>query len=171
MKVWGKHPDPNNKYGATFTLGESDTDLPENAIISVTRGEKFDFIRIIINGIVNEFVKKQLTKNENLIYAKLSGQLQGGIGQTVTIWRDRESMNRFRAKGAHKFAKRFFSWVFYGGKVEAYFLTWRIREIPTEIEIEKTIKEYGRYFVGGKLVRQSKQPNSTLEVESVGRNR
>ncbi|WP_216633954.1 hypothetical protein [Paenibacillus alvei] len=96
MKVWKKNPDPNNKYGATFTLGESDTDLPETAIISVTRGEKFDLIRIIINGIVNEFVKKQLTKNENLIYAKLSGQLQGGIGQTVTIWRDRESMNRFR---------------------------------------------------------------------------
>lgn len=85
MKAWVKYPDPNNKYGARFTFGDKDIPLPETAMISVTRGEKFNVFRIIINGIVNEFIKKQLIKNENLIYAELSGQLQGGIGQTVTV--------------------------------------------------------------------------------------
>lgn len=79
MKEWVRHPDLNNKYGATFTLGQRDADLPETAIISVTRGEKFNLIRIMINGIINELVKKQLTKNGNLIYAELFGQLQGGL--------------------------------------------------------------------------------------------
>lgn len=153
--VWVKHPDPNNKYGATFTLGERNIELPETAIISVTRGEKFNLFRIIVNGIVNEFVKKQLTKNENLIYAELTGQLQGGIGQTITVWKSGKSMNGFRSNGAHKFAMKFFSWVFYSGKVEAYFYTWKINEIPTNQEIEKIVIENGRHFIGGKLVRQS----------------
>lgn len=64
-------------------------------------------------------------------------------------------MNKFRSNGAHKFAQRFFSWVFYSGKVEAYFYSWRIKKIPTDMEIEKMIKENGRYFVGGKLVKQT----------------
>jgi hypothetical protein len=98
--------------------------LPESAIISVTRGEKFNIVRLIINGIINEFVKKQLTRDENLLYAELSGELQGGIGQTVTIWKDGSSMNKFSTKGAHKFAK----------------------QIPTDKEIEETIKKYGRHF-------------------------
>lgn len=53
MKVWVRHQDPNNKYGATFTLGNRDVELPETAIISVTRGERFNIARMIINGIVN----------------------------------------------------------------------------------------------------------------------
>ncbi|UNK20302.1 hypothetical protein MNQ98_09940 [Paenibacillus sp. N3/727] len=159
MKVWIKHQDPNNKYGAKFTLGDRDTLLPETAIISVTRGERFNIFRIIINGIVNEFVMKQLTKNEKLLYAELSGQLQGGIGQTVTVWKDGSSMNNFRTKGAHKFATQFFAWVFYGGKVQAYFLTWKIsNQIPMDHEIEETIKKYGRHFDGGKLIRQAQKP-------------
>ncbi|MGG4398013.1 hypothetical protein ABEX25_27335 [Paenibacillus thiaminolyticus] len=159
MKGWVKHPDPNNKYGAKFTLGERDIQLPDTAIISVTRGERFNVFRIIINGIVNMFVKKQLLRENDLLYAELSGRLQGGIGQTVTVWKDINSMNNFRTKGAHKFAKRFFAWVFYSGKVKAYFLTWRIsKHIPTDIEIEETIKKYGRFFDGGRLVRQAQQP-------------
>jgi hypothetical protein len=156
---WVKHQDPNNKYGAKFTLGERDIPLPETAIISVTRGERFNIVRLIINGIINEFVKKQLTRNENLLYAELSGELQGGNGQTVTVWKDGSSMNKFRTKGAHKFAKQFFAWVFYGGKVQAYFLTWRIsNQIPADKEIEETIKKYGRHFDGGRLIRQTQKP-------------
>jgi hypothetical protein len=162
VKVWVKRQNPNNKYGAKFTLGNRDVDLPETAIISVTRGERFNIARIIINGVVNEFVKKQLTKNESLLFAELSGQLQGGIGQTVTVWKDGSSMNQFRTKGAHKFAKRFFSWVFYSGEVRAYFLTWKIENrIPSDVEIEEVIKNYGRYFEGGKLVRHAQQPPPT----------
>lgn len=161
MKAWVKYPDPNNKYGARFTFGDKDIPLPETAMISVTRGEKFNVFRIIINGIVNEFIKKQLIKNENLIYAELSGQLQGGIGQTVTVWKDGSSMNNFRTRGSHKFAKRFFSWVFYSGEVQAYFLTWKINHIPTDDEIEENIKKYGRHYNGGKLVRQAQKPPKT----------
>ncbi|MCE5172349.1 hypothetical protein LQV63_24025 [Paenibacillus profundus] len=164
MKVWLKHPDPNNKYGAKFTLGDREVQLTETAIISVTRGEKFNIFRIIINGIINEIVKKQLTKNESLLYAELSGELQGGIGQTVTVWKDGKSMNHFKTKGVHKFAMRFFGWVFYSGKVQAYFLTWRIsNQIPNDIEIEEVIKKYGRHFDGGKLVRQAQQPPKILK--------
>jgi hypothetical protein len=101
MKAWVKHQDPNNKYGAKFTLGDRDVQLPKEAIISVTYGERFNILRIIVNGLVNELVKKQLTKDENLLYAELSGQLQGGIAQTITIWKNGSSMNKFRTSGAH----------------------------------------------------------------------
>lgn len=165
MKVWVKRQDPNNKYGAKFTLGNRDVELPETAIISVTRGERFNITRMIINGIVNEIVKKQLTKNENLLYAELSGQLQGGIGQTVTVWKDASSMNYFRTNGAHKFAKKFFSWVFYSGEVRAYFLTWKTgNRIPLDIEIEGIIKKYGKYFDGGKLIRHAQQPPDNFSM-------
>lgn len=87
MREWVKHQDPNNKYGAKFTLGDRDVELPQTAIISVTRGENFNIFRIMINGTINNFVKKQLQKNENLLYAELSGQLQGGVGQTITVWK------------------------------------------------------------------------------------
>lgn len=159
MKSWVKHQDPDNKYGAKYTLGERDIPLPENAVISVTRGEKFNFLRLLINGIINEFVKRQLRKNDDLIYAELSGQLQGGIGQTVTVWRNGNTMNHFRTTGAHQFARRFFSSVFYGGKVQAYFLTWKAPQyIPDEKELEAIILQYGRHFDGGELIRKAQQP-------------
>ncbi|WGU96432.1 hypothetical protein QJQ58_09435 [Paenibacillus dendritiformis] len=167
IKVWVKHSDPNNKYGAKFTLGERDIQLPDTAIISVTRGERFNIFRIIINGIVNEIVKKQLVKNNDLLYAELSGQIQGGIGQTVTVWKDINSMNNFRTKGAHSFAKKFFAWVFYSGEVQAYFLTWRIsKQIPTNTEIEETVKKHGRFFDGGRLVRQAQQPRKNTKLNN-----
>lgn len=159
MKEWVKHQDPNNKYGAKFTLGDRSVELPETAIISVTRGENFNILRIMINGSINNFVKKQLLNNENLLYAELSGQLQGGIGQTVTVWKNGRSMNNFRTKGAHKFAVRFFSWVFYSGKVQAYFLTWKIsNSIPEENEIEEIVRKYGRHLDGGRLINPAQQP-------------
>ncbi|MNO91066.1 hypothetical protein D3C76_826060 [compost metagenome] len=159
MREWVKHQDPKNKYGAKFTLGHRNVELPETAIISVTRGENLNMFRIMLNGSINTFVKKQLLNNENLLYAELSGQLQGGVGQTVTVWKNGISMNNFRTKGAHKFAKKFFSWVFYSGKVQAYFLTWKIsNSIPEENEIKETVKKYGRFFDGGRLKKHAQQP-------------
>jgi hypothetical protein len=156
-REWVRHVDPNNKYGATFTLGDRELELPPDAVVSVTRGEQFNIPRLIINGIVNQLVMKQLAKNENLIYAELSGQMQGGIGQTMTVWRGKD-MQKFRDSGAHKFALRFFSWVFYSGKVGAYFHTWRAVEIPTAEEATAVVKEHGRYFVGGKKIRGGSRP-------------
>jgi hypothetical protein len=159
LREWVKHQDPNNKYGAKFTLGDRAVELPQTAIISVTRGENFNIFRIMINGTINNFVKKQLQKNENLLYAELSGQLQGGVGQTITVWKKGSSMNNFRKKGAHKFAMRFFSWVFYGGKIQAYFLTWKIsNSIPEDNEIKEIVKKYGKHYDGGKLLKSAQQP-------------
>ncbi len=112
MVRWTKHADPHQKYGAKYTWGDRNIELPEQAIISVTRGENFSLVKLMINGVINEFVKKQLIRNQKLLYAELTGQLEGGIGQTVTVWRSGTDMNHFRTNGAHKFAKRFFSWVF-----------------------------------------------------------
>ena len=42
---WVRYEDPNNKYGATFTLGNKSVDLPKDAVVSVTRGENFNIPR------------------------------------------------------------------------------------------------------------------------------
>ncbi|MFY4776612.1 hypothetical protein [Metabacillus sp. RGM 3146] len=159
MRTWIKHEDPNNKYGATFTLGNKDIELPPGAVISVTRGELFNIPRLILNGTLNHFIMKAMTKNEDLLYAELSGQMQGGIGQTLTIWKDGKRMNKFRISGSHNFARKFFSWVFYSGKVQSYFFTWGHEgRIPSNEEITAYIKKYGRHFDGGKLVKKANPP-------------
>lgn len=155
-RKWVRHKDPNNKYGGIFTLGNKNVDLPKDAVVSVTRGENFNIPRLIINSILNQFVMKSMVKKENLIYAELTGQLQGGIGQTLTVWKDSKQMNEFRTKGFHNFSRRFFSWVFFSGSVKAYFLTWKLKEtIPTAEEAANSVKEYGRYYEGGKLIRKA----------------
>ena len=156
MRKWVKHEDPNNKYGATFTLGNKSVSLPNDAVISVTRGENFNIPRLIINGLLNQFIMKALSKNENLLYAELTGQLQGGVGQTLTVWKDPKLMNNFRTKGFHNFSRRFFSWIFYSGNVKAYFHTWKLSEtIPSSDEAKKFVLENGRFFHGGKLIRKA----------------
>jgi hypothetical protein len=159
MRTWVKHQDPHNKYGATFTLGDRNIELPPGAVISVTRGEQFNIPRLIINGILNQFIMKRMIKNEDLLYAELTGQLQGGTGQTMTVWKDAKCMNRFRTRGFHQFARKFFSWVFYSGKVQSYFLTWEHQgPLPSPEEITSFVKTYGRHFDGGKLVKKANPP-------------
>lgn len=159
LKTWKKHVDPNNKYGATFTLGDRNIELPPGAVISVTRGEAFNIPRLIINGILNQFIMKAMTKNEDLLYAELTGQMQGGIGQTMTVWKNGKRMNQFRTSGFHNFARKFFSWVFYSGKVQSYFLTWEHQGLlPSPEEITAFVKTYGRHFDGGKLVKKANPP-------------
>lgn len=161
MKAWVKHEDPNNKYGATFTLGERDVQFPKGTLISVTRGEQFNLPRLILNGILNQFIMKAMTRNEDLLYAELSGQMQGGIGQTVTVWRDGRGMNQFRTKGFHQFARKCFSWVFYSGKVQAYFLSWEHEgTLPSPEEITAIVKQHGRHFDGGRLVQKASPPKA-----------
>lgn len=82
---------------------------------------------------------KRMSKNENLLSAELTGQLDGGIGQTMTVWKTGKTMNTFRTKGAHNFARKFFSWVFYSGRVQSYFLTWQINgEILLQKKLQKS---------------------------------
>lgn len=159
MNTWIKHEDKHNKYAATFTLGDSSITLPNDAVISVTRGEAFSFPRLLLNGLLNKFIMRSLTTNSNLLYAELTGQLQGGVGQTLTVWKSGKKMNQFRKGGFHRFALKFFSWVFYSGKVQSYFLTWKHQGfIPTSEEATDMVKKYGRHFDGGKLRRHSSSP-------------
>lgn len=159
MRAWVKHVDPDNQYGATFTLGDRNIELPRDAVISVTRGESFNIPRLMINGVINQFVMKSMIKNESLLYAELSGQLQGGIGQTITIWKNGKRMNQFRTTGMHNIARKWFSWVFYSGKVQSYFLTWPHEgKLPSTEEITEFVKMYGRHYDGGKLVKKSNPP-------------
>ena len=103
-----------------------------------------------------------MSKNEDLLYAELKGQLDGGIGQTMTVWKEGKKMNSFRTSGAHNFARKFFSWVFYSGKVQSYFLTWRANgRIPNYEEAAEIVTTFGRHFDGGKLVRQARQPGDS----------
>ncbi|GGG88605.1 hypothetical protein [Paenibacillus radicis (ex Gao et al. 2016)] len=156
MRKWIKHQDPDNKYGAAFTLGDRSISVPEGAVISVTRGEQFNIPRLLINGAINQFIMKAMIRNEDLLFAELTGQLQGGTGQTLTIWKDSKRMNRFRTSGSHNFARKFFSWVFYSGSVQSYFLTWEYTgPIPSSEHITSYVKTYGRHYDGGKLIKKA----------------
>ncbi|WP_205628986.1 hypothetical protein, partial [Acinetobacter baumannii] len=65
MKKWVKVQNPHNKYGATFTLGDRSIELPPEVVISVTRGENFNIARLIINGLLNQFIMKAMTRNSD----------------------------------------------------------------------------------------------------------
>ncbi|MEH6945000.1 hypothetical protein [Bacillus sp. JJ722] len=159
MKTWKKYKDRENKYAATFELGDRTVILPKGAVISITRGEYFSLPRLLVNGLLNHFVMKTMINNSNLLYAELTGQLQGGVGQTMTVWKNGKSMNQFRKVGFHNFARKFFGWVFYSGRVQSYFLTWENQGyIPTSEEATFIVKKYGRHFDGGKLRRKSSTP-------------
>ncbi|WP_223590016.1 hypothetical protein [Neobacillus bataviensis] len=54
-------------------------------------------------------IMKAMSKNKNLLYAELKGQLDGGIGQTMTVWEAGKDMNSFRTSGMHNFARKSFS--------------------------------------------------------------
>ncbi|MEH7307766.1 hypothetical protein [Neobacillus drentensis] len=78
----------------------------------------------------------------------------------MTVWKVAKDMNSFRTSGIHNIARKFFSWVFYSGKVQSYFLTWKANGyIPTYEESAEIVTIYGRHFDRGKLVRKAQQPN------------
>ncbi|MFC5527891.1 hypothetical protein [Cohnella yongneupensis] len=65
-------------------------------------------------------------------------------------------MNKFRTKGFHNITRRFFSWVFYSGKVQSYFLTRELEGyLPPAEEITTQVKTYGRHFDGAKMVKKA----------------
>jgi hypothetical protein len=88
----------------------------------------------------------------------MKGNLKEGYGLTMTVW-ESNSMKQFRDNGAHKFAIRFFSWIFYSGKAHAYFLSYKNNgSIPTSTEAYDLVKKYGRLYNSGKLIRNSGAP-------------
>jgi hypothetical protein len=157
-RSWTFERDPANKFGGTFVFGDRKIALPQDAVVSATLGERFNWWRLIVNSIATQFIKGQMTRTPGLLYAELTGDAAKGSGLTLSVW-ESPAMVPFRDSGAHQFAKRFLSWVFYGGKVHAYFLTWAAHgRIPTAVEATELIKEYGRFFEGGKLIRKQRRP-------------
>ncbi|MCI0571468.1 MAG: hypothetical protein L0Y66_12000, partial [Myxococcaceae bacterium] len=160
----------HGKYGGRMTLGYRDIELPPDAIVSVTRGERFSLWRLLINSIANQLVLKQLQKNPHLLYAELTGGLDEMGGQTVTVWRAKE-MVPFRDSGAHGWALKYLKWVIFGGRVEAYFLTWKANgRIPTTEEARTLVKAHGRGVRGGKPFQQASRfqwgPDPSLRTGS-----
>lgn len=158
---WIRHRNPTNQYAATFTLGTREVELPPDAIISLTLGDRFSIWRMLTNGIITQFIQRQMLKSEGLLYAELDGDATTGSSLTLSVWSGK-SMTKFRDSGAHKFAKNFFSWVFYSGKTEVYFLTCAAKgRIPTTEEGYALARQLGRRVDGGVEVRATRQPHGS----------
>jgi hypothetical protein len=65
-KVFVAHKNPESKYEGLITYGNRDILLPKDALISITLGEKFSVWRTIVNGIVSQFVMKQMKKSSQI---------------------------------------------------------------------------------------------------------
>ena len=74
--------------GGLFVLGDKPEQLPETAFISLTRGERLNFLQLFVNQILTLMVMSQMKKTPGLIYAEIKGELiKGkGYGQTMTVW-------------------------------------------------------------------------------------
>lgn len=159
MKKWVRHKSAENEHQAVSTLGSREIELLPGSVISVTRGENFQFLQLMLNECLNRMMMKKMEKTDDLLYAALSGPLPGGVSQTVTIWKSGRKMNQFRQDGLHEFFRKVFKWVFFSGNVQAYFLTWKVEgTIPPPEEITSFVKKYGRHFDHGVLVRKGSIP-------------
>jgi hypothetical protein len=156
-RKWVQVPNPNDKYSGSLVLGDREVELPPDAIISVTRLENMSLWRTILNFLLTLLVMKQMRKNEGLLYAELTGNMKGGGGNTLSVWKSRE-MIPFRDSGSHRFSMKFFRWIF-SGKVQSYFLTWKANgHIPTYEEATAIVKKYGKHYDGNSLVRKASRP-------------
>lgn len=155
---WIRHRDPANKYAGQFTLGERSVEVPPGTVVSLTLGDNFSIGRMIANGLVSLFIQRQMVKSPGLLFAELEGDAQTGSNLTTSVWTGK-SMTAFRDGGAHKIAKNFFSWVFYSGKTQVYFLTFAANgRIPTTAEGYALARKFGRHFDGGVEVRGARPP-------------
>lgn len=151
-----------------FKLGEKPKLLPEHAFISLTKGEGLNYLQLFINQVLTFMVMNQMKKSPGLLYAELFGEIKNrrGYGQTMTVW-DGKSMPQFRNKNTHGFARKFFAWVIHRKNTKTYYLTYTPKgEIPSVIEATNIIKEYGKFYDGGKLVRKATPPNFAVNIKS-----
>jgi hypothetical protein len=142
-----------------LVLGSKPEKLPEHAYISLTRGEGLTFIQLLFNQLLNLTVMNQMRKTPGLIYAELAGELkQGrGSGQTMTVW-EGKTMTNLRNHGSHAWAMKFFTWVIHRKNTRNYYLTYRSQAIPTSQDAARIVKEYGKFYDKGALVRKANPP-------------
>jgi hypothetical protein len=149
-------------------LGEKPELLPHSAFISLTRGEGLNLIQLFINQVLTMIVMTQLKKAPGLLYAELNGEFKNfkGNGQTMTVW-DGKLMTQFRNKSKHSFAMKFFAWVIHRKNTKNWYLTYAAAgKIPNVLEAREILKEYGKFYNGGKLERNAKPPKSKQTVNS-----
>lgn len=149
-------------------LGEKPDILPYTAVISLTRGEGLNPIQLFINQVLTLVVMTQMKKASGLLYAELNGELKNfkGNGQTMTVW-DGKSMTQFRNKNKHGFAMKFFAWVIHRKNTKNWYLTYAADgKIPNVLEVREILKEYGKFYNGGKLERNARPPKSKQTVNS-----
>ncbi|KMY56176.1 hypothetical protein AC623_10750 [Bacillus sp. FJAT-27231] len=154
--------------GGVLVLGEKPDKLPETAFISLTRGEKLNFIQLFVNYVLTLMVMSQMKKSPGLIYAELHGELQRGKGngQTMTIW-DGKLMPKFRNKSSHGFAMKFFGWVIHRRNTKTYYLTYLAKgKIPSATEAADIMRKYGKFYNGGKLARKATPPKTEDIISS-----
>ncbi|KEO84855.1 hypothetical protein EL26_02270 [Tumebacillus flagellatus] len=144
--------------GQRVTYGEPDaSQLGPESVITITRSERLSLFRLLVAAFLNETIMRQMVKRDTVIYAELEADVRAGWAQTLSVWKNGREMTEFRNSGAHGRALRFFRWVFYGGKVQAYVLSYKAwGEIPNMEEAAALAVEYGRFADGGEIVRQAK---------------
>ncbi|MBM7662306.1 hypothetical protein JOC85_003113 [Bacillus mesophilus] len=148
-------------------LGSKPEQLPKQTFISITRGEGLNVAQLIINQILNLIVMNQMKKTPGLLYSEIKGEIVRGKGNggTMTVW-DGKTMPKFRNKDSHGIVMKFFGWVIHRKNTKAYYLTYTSDgTIPSFLEAIEIVKQYGKFYDGGKLVRTASPPN-TIKIIS-----
>ncbi|MDW0117223.1 hypothetical protein QTL97_09765 [Sporosarcina thermotolerans] len=143
-----------------FVLGKIPERLPQTTFLSLTRGEGLNLFQLFVNQVLTLMIMNQMKKSSGLIYAELSGELKRGRGngQTMTVW-DGKVMSQFRNKSAHGFAMKFFAWVVHRRNTKTYYLTFSANgKIPSATEATNILRECGKFYDGGRLVRKATPP-------------
>ncbi|WP_226618123.1 hypothetical protein [Cytobacillus firmus] len=152
----------------TLVWGEKPEVLPEQAFISLTRGEGLNLIQLFINQVLTLLVMIQMKKAPGLLYAELNGELKKwkGTGQTMTVW-DGKLMPKFRNHNTHGFAMKFFTWIIHRKNTKNYYLTYSANEtIPTGPEVREILRKYGKFYDGGVLARKAGPPKYEKDKKS-----
>lgn len=154
------HPEIPTGAGGLMILGEKDdVVLTENTLISVTLLENLSWWRFLITYLLTMAICVQMKRSPAVLYSVLKANLVAGYVQTMTIFQSGKEMIPFRDRGAHGAVERFFAWVVFGGKVQAYFLSWKAKgEIPTIEEAVDTARTFGKQFDAGLQVRNASRP-------------
>ena len=148
----------------TLIFGDKPEMLPEQAYISLTRGEGLNLIQLFINQVLTLLVMNQMKKAPGLIYAELNGELKEwkGNGQTMTIW-DGKQMPKFRNHNTHGF----FTFIIHRKNTKNYYLTYSAKEtIPSVAEVKDILKQYGKFYDGGVLARKAAPPGTGEDKKS-----
>ncbi|MCU1806040.1 hypothetical protein NVV31_11690 [Cytobacillus firmus] len=152
----------------TLVWGDKPEVMPEQAFISLTRGEGLNLIQLFINQVLTLLVMNQMKKTPGLLYAELNGELKKwkGTGQTMTVW-DGKLMPKFRNHNTHGFAMKFFTWIIHRKNTKNYYLTYSANEtIPTVPEVREILRKYGKFYDGGVLARKAAPPKFEKDKKS-----